>query len=226
MEFRDDVYLAFTAVGNILAIYFALFIAPAEVEMGELVRVFYFHLPGAIATYVTLIISMITGVLYIIKKEWRYDAVSESAALLGIVYGAITQIGGSIWANATWGVYWNWDPRETTTLILWLAYVGYFFLRMSVENAERRASVSAVYNILAILTVPLSYVSFIIWPSLHPRLTSEGGFGLTGTMVQATVLNIFTGLLFTFWLLRKAYQVRMKSDELTQRLSEEVQVAG
>jgi heme exporter protein C len=226
MEFRDDVYLAFTAVGNILAIYFALFIAPAEVEMGELVRVFYFHLPGAIATYVTLIISMITGVLYIIKKEWRYDAVSESAALLGIVYGAITLIGGSIWANATWGVYWNWDPRETTTLILWLAYVGYFFLRMSVENAERRASVSAVYNILAILTVPLSYVSFIIWPSLHPRLTSEGGFGLTGTMVQATVLNIFMGLLFTFWLLRKAYQVRMKSDELTQRLSEEVQVAG
>ncbi len=226
MEFRDDAYLAFTAIGNILAIYFALFIAPAEVEMGELVRVLYFHLPGAIATYITLIISTITGVLYLVKREWRYDAISESAAILGLIYGAITLIGGSIWANATWGVYWNWDPRETTTLILWLAYLGYFFLRMSVENVERRASVSAVYNILAILTVPLSYISFIVWPSLHPRLSSGGEIGLTGTMVQALVLNIMMGLLFTFWLLRRAYEVRMKNDELKRRLTEEARVAG
>jgi hypothetical protein len=81
--------------------------------------------------------------------------------------------------------------------------LGYFFLRMSVENVERRASVSAVYNILAVLTVPLSYVSFIIWPSLHPRLSEGGGLGLTGTMVQALLMNMFSGLLFMGWLIRK-----------------------
>ena len=225
MEFRDDVYLGITAVANLLAIYFALFISPAEVELGELVRVFYFHLPGAIATYIILVLSAATAIAYLIKKDYRMDAFSQSCALLGLVYGLITLIGGSVWANATWGVYWNWDPRETTTLILWLAYLGYFFLRISVENVERRASVSAVYNILAVLTVPLSYMSFILWPSLHPRLFVDGGLGLTGTMVQALFMNLFAGLLFTGWLIRKAYKVQLSSDKLQLKRVEAIQNA-
>jgi heme exporter protein C len=226
MEFQDDVFLGITAVVNVLAIYFALFIAPAEVEMGELVRVFYFHLPQAIVCYLTLVISLVSAALYLRTKQARYDALSESAALLGLIYGVITLVSGAIWANAAWGVYWNWDPRETTTLVLWLAYVGYFFLRMSVENPERRASVSAAYNVLAFLTVPLSYLSFIIWPSLHPRLSEGGGLGLTGTMVQALLLNILGGLLFYVWLVRKTYGVRLMKDELERKISEETRIAG
>ena len=226
MEFRDDIFLGITAVVNALAIYFALFIAPAEVEMGELVRVFYFHLPQAIVCYLTLVISLVGAILFLRTKQTKYDAISESAALLGLVYGVITLVSGAIWANAAWGVYWNWDPRETTTLVLWLAYVGYLFLRMSVENPERRASVSAAYNVLAFLTVPLSYLSFIIWPSLHPRLSEGGGLGLTGTMVQALLLNMLGGLLFYVWLVRKTYGVRLMKDELERKLSEEARIAG
>jgi heme exporter protein C len=173
MKFRDDVYLALALAISALAIYFGLYVAPAEVELGELVRVFYFHLPQAIICYLSLVISLVTAILFLVKKDPKYDAISEPAALLGLVYGATTLISGAIWANAAWGVYWNWDPRETATLILWLAYVGYFFLRMSVENPERRASVSAAFNVLAFMTVPLSYLSFILWPSLHPRLGTE-----------------------------------------------------
>lgn len=212
MKFRDDVYLSLTAVINVLAIYYALFLSQADVEMGELVRIFYFHLPAAIMTYLTLLISMITGLLFLRTKEQKYDAISESGALLGVVYGFITLIGGAVWANATWGVYWNWDPRETTTLIAWLAYVGYLLLRMSVENPERRASTSAAYNILAFMTVPLSYLSFILWPSLHPRLGTEGGLGLTGRMVEALFLNIIGGGFIYFWLLWKTYELRMNKD--------------
>jgi heme exporter protein C len=226
MRYRDDVYLAITVLINGLATYFALYIAPAEVEMGELVRVFYFHLPPALVCYLTVTISMLSGVLFLMRKDQRYDAVSESAALLGLFYGVITLIGGAIWANATWGVYWNWDPRETTTLILWLAYVGYFLLRMSVENPERRASVAAAYNVLAFFTMPLSYLSFILWPSLHPRLSEGGGLGLTAPMVQALLLNMVGGLILYIWLLRKAYEVRLKRDVLTQKISEEVSLAG
>jgi heme exporter protein C len=226
MEFRDDVFLGITAIVNVLAVYFALFIAPAEVELGELVRVFYFHLPQAIACYLTLVISLVSAILFLRNKQTKYDALSESAALLGLVYGVVTLVSGSIWANAAWGIYWNWDPRETTTLLLWLAYLGYFFLRMSVENPERRASVAAVYNALAFLTVPLSYLSFILWPSLHPRLSEGGGLGLSGTMVQALLLNILGGLLFYVWILRKTYGVRLKKDELERKLSEEIRVAG
>lgn len=226
MKFRDDIFLGFAVIVSALAIYFGLYIAPAEVELGELVRVFYLHLPQAIICYLSLVISVITAILLLVKKDPKYDALSEPAALLGLVYGATTLISGSIWANAAWGVYWNWDPRETTTLILWLAYVGYFFLRMSVENPERRASVSAAYNVLAFMTVPLSYLSFILWPSLHPRLGTERGLGLTGTMVQALLLNIMGGLLLFIWIFRKAYGVRLKRDELERLLSEEMRDAS
>ncbi|TEU10190.1 cytochrome C assembly protein [Candidatus Bathyarchaeota archaeon] len=226
LKFRDDIFLGFAVIVSALAIYFGLYIAPAEVELGELVRVFYLHLPQAIICYLSLVISVITAILFLVKKDPKYDALSETAALLGLVYGATTLLSGSIWANAAWGVYWNWDPRETTTLILWLAYVGYFFLRMSVENPERRASVSAAYNVLSFLTVPLSYMSFILWPSLHPRLGTEGGLGLTGTMVQALLLNILGGLLLFIWIFRKAYGVRLRRDEFERLLSEEMRDAS
>jgi heme exporter protein C len=226
LKFRDDIFLGFAVIVSALAIYFGLYIAPAEVELGELVRVFYLHLPQAIICYLSLVISVITAILFLVKKDPKYDALSETAALLGLVYGATTLLSGSIWANAAWGVYWNWDPRETTTLILWLAYVGYFFLRMSVENPERRASVSAAYNVLSFLTVPLSYLSFILWPSLHPRLGTEGGLGLTGTMVQALLLNILGALLVFIWIFRKAYGVRLRRDEFERLLSEEMRDAS
>jgi heme exporter protein C len=220
MEFREDIYLGFTAVLSALASYYALFLAPADVEMGELVRIFYFHLPPAIICYVALLVSVATGLIYIRTKDYRYDAVSESGALLGLVYGLVTLIGGAIWANATWGVYWNWDPRETTTLILWFAYLGYFLLRMSVENPERRASTAAIFNVLAFLTVPLSYASFILWPSLHPRLSEGGGLGLTLSMVQALVMNIIAGLFIFGYLLKKTYERRLKLDRLDSLLRE------
>lgn len=210
MRFREDVYLAITGLISVIASYYALFLTPADVEMGELVRIFYFHLPPAIMCYVALLVSVAAGLLYLRTKNINYDAASESGALLGIVYGLVTLIGGAVWANATWGVYWNWDPRETTTLILWFAYLGYFLLRMSIENPERRASSAAVFNVMAFLTVPLSYLSFILWPSLHPRLSEDGGLGLTSSMVQALVMNIVAGLFIFGYLLKKTYERRLK----------------
>lgn len=223
LEFRDDIYLGITGIIVALATYFALYIAPAEVTMGELVRAFYFHLPPAIICYLSLLVSFIAGIWYIKTKDFKFDALSESGAILGVVYGLNTLISGSIWANSTWGVYWNWDPRETTTLILWFAYLGYFLLRMSIENPERRASSAAVFNILAFLTVPLSYVSFILWPSLHPRILDEsGGLGLTGTMVQALVMNIIGGVFIFGYALKKTYEFRVKRDEYNSKIMEDM----
>jgi heme exporter protein C len=223
MEFRDDVYLGITGIIVALSAYFALYIAPAEVTMGDLVRIFYFHLPPAIICYLALVISVAAGIIYLKTKKYKYDALSESGALIGLVYGLVTLISGSIWANATWGVYWNWDPRETTTLILWFAYLGYFLLRMSIENPERKASSAAVFNVLAFMTVPLSYVSFILWPSLHPKLgDASGGLGLTSTMVQALVMNVIGGLFVFGFLLKKTYDWRTKKDEYSSKLMEEM----
>jgi heme exporter protein C len=223
LEFREDVYLGITSLIVALAAYFALYIAPAEVTMGELVRIFYFHLPSAIICYLSLLVSVTTSIWYLRTKDFKFDILSESGALLGLVYGLITLISGAIWANSTWGVYWNWDPRETTTLILWFTYFGYILLRMSIENPERRASSSAVYNILAFITVPLSYLSFILWPSLHPRLADKGeGLGLSGSMVQALVMNIIGGIFIFGYVLKKTYDLRVKRYKYFNLLMEDL----
>jgi len=216
MKKQLDVYASVTALVFLLSAYFALYASPPEATMGNLVRIFYFHLPPAIICYLSLLVSVAASLLYLRTRQPRFDALSESGAQLGVLYGFVTLVSGSIWANATWGVYWNWDPRETTTLVLWFAYIGYFLLRMSVENPDRRNRIAAVYNILAFATVPLSYLSFILWPSLHPRLGEEsGGLGLTGTMVQALVLNIVAGLMIFGYLLRETYKTKLASDPPT-----------
>lgn len=210
MRFKDEIYLSLIGFLGLISTYFALVVSPAEVEMGDLVRILYFHLPTAIICYVSLSLSLVAGVAFLWKKNEKFDALSSSAAMIGICYGAVTLITGAVWAKATWGVYWNWDPRETTTLILWLGYLGYFLLRMSIDNPERRSSISAVYNVLIFLTVPLSYLSFILWPSLHPRLTSEGGLGLTTIMIETLIMNILVGILLYIWLIRTAYEISMR----------------
>ena len=223
MRYQDEIYLAIIAVIGTITTYFSLFLSPAEVEMGDLVRILYFHLPGAILCYASLGLSLLAGIAFLWKKSVKFDALSFSAAVIGLVYGAVTLITGAIWANVTWGVYWNWDPRETTTLILWLAYVGYFFLRMSIDNPERRASISAAYNVLIFLTVPLSYLSFIFWPSLHPRL--EGSLGLTTVMIQTLVMNLLVSILIFIWLIRTAYTVTLKKGTITGKNMEADTVA-
>ena len=220
MRFQDEIYLSLIAVLGGISTYFALVISPAEVEMGELVRILYFHLPTAIICYASLSLSLIAGVAFLWKKIEKFDYLSSSAAMIGIVYGAVTLITGAIWAKVTWGVYWNWDPRETTTLILWLGYIGYFLLRMSIDNVERRASISAAYNILIFLTVPLSYLSFILWPSLHPRLTSDGGLGLTTIMIETLLMNIIVGVLVYIWLIRTAYTTALKNSLINNKEKE------
>ena len=151
------------------------------------------------------------------------DIRAESAARLGTIFCILATVTGSILAKNTWGSYWNWDPRETTTLILWFAYLGYFLLRMSIENPERRASSAAVFNILAFLTVPLSYMSFILWPSLHPKLGGDdGGLGLTGTMVQALIMNIIGGIFVFGYAIKKTYDLRVKRDEYQSKIMEEM----
>jgi heme exporter protein C len=221
MQAQDKIFLSLIFILGAVSTYFALFLTPVDATLGDYVKILYFHLPGAIICYSAVSVSLLGGIVFLRRKETKWDALSSSAAMLGIVYGAFTLITGSIWAKVTWGAYWNWDPRETTTLILFFAYIGYFFLRMSIENPERRASVSAVYNVLIFLTVPLSYLSFIIWPSLHPRLISGGEIGLTPIMEEALIMNIVVGALILVWLIRTGYTVSLNQGQLKQQLEAE-----
>ncbi|MFQ5999936.1 MAG: cytochrome c biogenesis protein [Candidatus Bathyarchaeia archaeon] len=211
MGIGNNVYLSITVVVNIIASYAAYVAAPPEATMGDLYRIFYIHTPSAWVCYLTLGISLLASILFLAKRKIVYDTLAEVSAILGLFYGVVALVTGSIWANAAWGVYWNWDPRETTTIILWIAYMGYISLRLSIGNVEKRALTSAVYNILAFSTIPLSYLSIRLWQSLHPLPVTgrlERGLSITPPMMETLLLNLIASSLVYIYLLRMAYDAR------------------
>ncbi len=208
MKLRDNSFLIIAVAINIVASYGAFVVAPVEIHMGDLYRIFYIHVVIAWGSYLTLAVSLFASILFLVKKRFAFDILGEVSAIIGLIYTTITIITGAIWANAVWGVYWNWDPRQTTSLVMWLAYLGYVALRLSIDNEEKRASTGAIYNILAFVTVPLSYMSFKIWQSLHPQIVTGSGISITRPMIEILLLNLVASSLIYIFLLKMSFDVK------------------
>ncbi len=208
MASHHQIYLL-TAIGiNIVASYAAYIAAPTERTMGDLYRIFYVHTPAAWICYLALTISLVASLLFMIRKRITYDKIAEGSAILGVVYGFVALVTGSLWSKAAWGAYWSWDPRQTTTLILWMAYLGYISLKLSVGNIEKRAQIGAVYNVLAFSTIPLSYLSITLWQSLHPQIITGSEIFLTTPMIETLLLNLVAASLIYVYLLDVMFNVR------------------
>ncbi|HJN57759.1 MAG TPA: cytochrome c biogenesis protein [Nitrososphaerales archaeon] len=204
-----DVLLLILALTlSIVGLYAMLVWAPVEVTLGESYRVFYLHVPAAWVAYLALGMSLVSSILYLKTKNSKFDTFAEVTAILGVLYATLTIILGSIWANVAWGTYWNWDPRETTTLILWISYAGYLGLRASIENVEKRAVLPAIYNIFAFSTVPLSYISVIYWQTLHPQIVTGEGISTTSDMITTLLLNLVASSVMFLFFLNLLYRIR------------------
>jgi heme exporter protein C len=190
------------------ASYAAYITAPPDAAAGDMYRILYIHVPSAWVCYLAFTISLVTSILFLVQRTQVYDTTAELSAVFGLVYGAVALLTGAVWAHAAWGSYWNWDPRETTTLILWIAYLGYISLKRSIGDIERSNVIGAVYNILAFLTVPLSYLSIILIPTLHPQIVSVSGFSLSLPMLAALLLSLVAATLLFVYLVRVASAVR------------------
>ncbi|MFQ6127220.1 MAG: cytochrome c biogenesis protein CcsA, partial [Candidatus Heimdallarchaeota archaeon] len=114
VEIRNAVYLIITIFVNVIASYAAFVAAPPEATMGDLYRIFYIHTPAAWVCYLSLGIALLSSILFLVKRDFIYDTLAEVSAILGLIYGAIALVTGSIWSKVAWGAYWNWDPRQTT----------------------------------------------------------------------------------------------------------------
>jgi len=193
---------------NIIGLYAALVWAPVELTLGESYRTFYLHVPAAWVCYLSFGISLIASILFLKTRNEKYDILADTTAFLGVVYASLTLVLGSIWANVAWGTYWNWDPRETTTLILWISYAGYLALRASIDNIEKRAVLPAIYNIFAFSTVPLSYISISFWKTLHPSIVSSSGLNITTNMIITLLLNLVASSLVFLFFLNLLYRIR------------------
>jgi heme exporter protein C len=204
-----------TAVLMVFALVAALVLAPKEAEMGDVQRLFYFHMPSAwIALGPAFTCVFGFSVAYLVTRKLVYDRFAGVAAEIGVVFTTITLITGPLWAKPVWGVYWTWEPRLTTTLILWFIYVGYLLLRSLANPGHKRARLVAVYGIAGWIDVPIVFLSIWWWRTVHPRILGDGGFAIAGGMawVLGVCLAAFT-LLFVYLLL-----VRSRMVELSARL--------
>lgn len=179
-------------------IYGAFFYAPLAEGLGEYTRVLYFHVPTAWITVVAFALGALFSGLYLKKREIKYDLWSEAANHLGFIFVILATVTGSIWAKMSWGSFWNWDPRETSIFILLLIYAAYFALRSAVEQPERKAALSAVYDLLAFVTVPFFiFVMPRILEGLHPDVV---GAAVTEkeSVMSPKILLVFLNSLFAY----------------------------
>lgn len=134
-------------------------------------RIFYFHVPVAETSFISFAILAIGGGAYLVTQKTKWDVIARVAAEVGFLFGILTMATGMIWTRAEWGVWWRWEPRLTTYLILLVFISGYFLLRSTVEDEHKRARFAAVFGIIAFLNVPISFFASTLIGGEHPRLT-------------------------------------------------------
>jgi heme exporter protein C len=161
---------ALVALGVLLLIvgsYWGLAVAPAETFMGEVQRIMYVHVPTAWNGLLALTFAFACAMMFLFRGGWKWDCRMEAAAEVGVVLAVLLCVQGSIWAKPTWGVWWDWDPRLTTTAVLVFLFTGILALRQFVDDPMKRATWSAVAVVIAFVDVPIVYFSVRWWNSLH-----------------------------------------------------------
>src|SRR5690606_1870764 len=148
-----------TALLLFAGLYLALIYAPPERTMGEVQRIFYFHVASAWNAFLAFIVVAAASIAYLLTRQPRWDQLAHASAEVGVLFTTLTLMGGTLWMRPVWNTWWTWDPRLTTTLILWFIYVGYLLLRSLTEGSERRARLAAIYGIIGFIDVPIVYLS-------------------------------------------------------------------
>ena len=177
---------------------------PVIPGLEEKARILFFHVPTAWLSVVAFVTSMVFGIRYLRGRNLDDDIRSASAAGLGFLFCLLATVTGAVWAKFSWGTFWNWDPRQTSIFILLLIYGAYFALRSAVETEEKRAALSAVYGIIAAVTMPFfMFIMPRILASLHPEplLNTQGKVHMNATMLVVFLASLagFTGLYAWMW---------------------------
>jgi heme exporter protein C len=203
------------------AAYAAFFIAPTDAKQGLIYRILYLHVASAWTGLTSFFICFIANVLYVLRRQPRWDWLGVSAGETGLVFTTVVLVTGPIWAHPVWGIWWTWDARLTSTFILWLLYVAYLLLRTLVEEPDRRALFSALFGIFAFIDVPLVFGSIRWWRTQHPQpiIMGEPGSGLDPMMLRVLLFSWLAMLGLMTLLLWQRYRLEaMRGDlEIIQR---------
>jgi heme exporter protein C len=174
-------------------------------------KIFYFHVPVAEASFLVLLISAFFGIRFLTTKRAEYDTKSRIAMETALIFVVLTMITGVLWTRASWGVWWEWEPRLTTYFIMMLMMIAYFVLRSSVEEEERRAVYAAVFAVIAAINAPISFMITRIIPSSHPVVFQSG-------MAPSNLLPFIVGQIGMLMIGYGIYTVRMTEERLRERV--------
>lgn len=204
--------IALVLVTIISSLAGALLFAPTEKIMGDVQRIFYFHLASAVAALVSFTCVLVASVGFMVRREAVWDNLAVSAAEVGILFTSFVLITGPLWAKPVWGRWWVWDPRLTTTLVLWFLYVGYLVLRQAIPG-HRGAVAAAAFAVLAYVDVPIVYFSVSLWRGIHPQVIGRDG-GLDPSMVTPLLMSVTAFLFLSLLLIRERYNLENISDQV------------
>ncbi|MFI5271623.1 MAG: cytochrome c biogenesis protein [Ktedonobacterales bacterium] len=223
---------AATVVTLLLSIWMAFGYAPTDyaysptnIALDEVQRIEYFHVPIAWVAYLAFFVVAVAGILYLWRKDERWDWLARASAEIGTVFTTLVLITGSLWGRGALGWWWVWDARLTTSLLLWFVYAGYLLLRSYTGRSESGARAAAVLGIVAFVGVPINYLSVTWWNTQHPpREVLGGGSNQSPPQVVITVLVCLLAftLLFCFLLLQAYRLQRMQSQALGLRARAEL----
>lgn len=202
-------------IGMLISLYNVFIMVPTEKKMGIVQRIFYFHVPSAMMSFVAFFTVAGFSIAFLVKRNPWYDRVAVVCGEIGVLFTTIALITGSIWARPIWNTYWSWDARLTTFLILWFIYIAYLMLRDYVGEDERGARFAAVFAIIGTLDIPIVYFSIRWWRTLHPSPVIAGGEG-SGLHPDMAYTLYFSMVVFLFlYLFLVAARLRVENSRMT-----------
>ncbi len=206
-----QILLMISMINIFLGDWFIYIYAPVEKTLGLPQKIFYFHVSFAWWALFAFFLVFLFSLLYLIKKNILYHIISRCLAELGVVYASLVLCTGIIWAKASWNTYWTWDPRLTTTLIMWFLYVLYLAMLNLGISAEKKYILTSVFGIIAFLDVPLVFWSARMFRSIHPAVFATKGGGMPKEMIYTLIVNLIAyGFLFFSLLFYRISQIRLK----------------
>lgn len=206
-----------SGVAVLVALGMVFLYAPREATMGDVQRIFYFHVASAWVGFFAFFVTFLASAGYLARGERRWDILALSSVEIGLTFITMTVVTGSLWARPVWGAYWTWEPRLTVSAVQLLIYVAYGMLRAAIESPERRARFAAVYGIVAFVTVPLSWFAIRWWRTIHPDILTGGeGMAITPRMVHTLLISLAAFTLLYATLLRQRMRLERDADALAR----------
>jgi heme exporter protein C len=204
-----------TAILLSYALYEALVAAPTEQTMGNVQRIFYYHVSSAWTAFLLFTINFVASITYLIRRSSVADAIAVVTAEVGVVFCTVVLVTGPLWARPVWGIWWTWDMRLTSTLLLWLIYISYLMLRRFSTSGQTPV-LAAALAIFGALDVPLVYFSIRIFRTQHPQPVIGGGGSIDPRMLHVLLINWVAFLLFATLICWARYRLEVLKRELEE----------